>query len=244
MTPDSDLWYVRDGDQVSGPFTAAEVEAKRRSDDLQWFHEVSQDRLIWTSASALTDPVTGESRLGMTAQSSPRGKSGSRRTAVVGVGVVAVLLGLGWFLQDGIPGLGGKSKAAQAILLVLQENDQLAKETVTKAGIKDKPSVYAQAIEEFVSRMSEVSLSDCPADFRVAVRQYLDAWLELREVVRTLPDGFLDGVFVGVLNGFLFGERDGGLARMTGNVKQASQVVKLRFQDVEKIAAAYGVAYP
>ena len=240
----SELWFIRDGEDVSGPFTYTQLDAKRRRGDLQWYHEVSQDRSIWVSASTLTDPSMNDDSTPRTGQkTSSRGKSGMGKTALMGVGGVAMLLGAGWYFQGGIPGFDSQSRAA-AILQVLQENDGVSKETVTKVGIKDTPSVYAQTIEEYVSRMSDVNLSGCPADFRVAFKHHLESWLELREAVRTLPDGFLEGVFVGAINGFLFGELDGGMTRMAGNVKQASKAVKHSFQDVEKISAEYDVVFP
>ena len=113
-----------------------------------------------------------------------------------------------------------------------------------KSGIQDTPSIYAQAIEEYISRMNEVSLSECPAEFRVAYRHYLEAWQDLHDAVETLPDGILDGLLVGAINGFLFGERDFGLSRMAGSVKNASRAVKTEYRNVEAVAAGYDVALP
>ena len=49
MDLDPDLWFVRNGEEVSGPFTVDEIGAKRRSGKIKWFHDLSQDQLIWFS---------------------------------------------------------------------------------------------------------------------------------------------------------------------------------------------------
>ncbi len=49
-----ELWYIRDRNKVTGPFTLEQLDALRRRGQLARFHEVSQDRKTWARASTLT----------------------------------------------------------------------------------------------------------------------------------------------------------------------------------------------
>ena len=46
----SGLWYVRDRDRVTGPFSREQLEAMRRRGQLSRFHQVSQDKQTWVNA--------------------------------------------------------------------------------------------------------------------------------------------------------------------------------------------------
>lgn len=47
-------WYIRNRGQVSGPFNTSELESLRAQGKFARFHEVSEDRQTWVSASSLT----------------------------------------------------------------------------------------------------------------------------------------------------------------------------------------------
>jgi GYF domain 2 len=248
MNEDPDLWYIRDGTQIAGPFTRAEMNARWRRGELTWSREVSQDRLIWVSASTFGGPATEGRSRGEGPSGAPfsSANAGGRSGTVIklGVAILAMVLGLVWVVRDG--GLVSESRASQAaaMLRVLRENDSVSNLTVRAVGVKETPSAYTQAIASYLSRMRAVDTSDCPADFRVAYKHHLEAWEELQAAVGELPDSFLEGVFVGALNGLLRGELDGGMTRMLDSIKRASQEVRDSFREVENIAARSDVALP
>jgi S1-C subfamily serine protease len=90
MSEDIEYWYVRDGNSVTGPFTRAELDEQRAAGTLLWSHEVSQDQIIWVSASTL--PPSGP-------RESPRKAKKRKKRRLILVmasgGAVAILL-LGW----------------------------------------------------------------------------------------------------------------------------------------------------
>jgi hypothetical protein len=59
------LWYVRDRNSVTGPFSLEQLTSLRRRGQLARFHQVSEDRQTWVAASTLTDlfanPPTSDS---------------------------------------------------------------------------------------------------------------------------------------------------------------------------------------
>jgi hypothetical protein len=87
-----------------------------------------------------------------------------------------------------------------------------------------------------------MDMSDCPADFRVAYRQHIRAWQGVQAEVQQLPEGFLDGIFMGALNAILRGEVDGGTSRLENNLKQATQELNRTWEEVERVGAKYGAA--
>lgn len=249
MRSDPELWYVRDGNTISGPFTYGELDASRRRGELQWFHEVSHDQVIWVSASTLkqspTDPSSEPARAwSVIGSSRGRGKPTGAVPFVGGAVTLAGVLGLVWLYQNGALGLSGKANSTEAVRRVLQADDLASKETVHAVGARETPSTYARAIGEYLALMHEVDMTDCPADFRIAFKHHLESWAELGEAVRALPEGFLEGFFVGALNGLLRGENDGGVTRMADEIKRASGAVSATFREVERIAAQYDVVPP
>jgi hypothetical protein len=53
ISEESEFWYVREGDEVTGPFSRDEFMARRQRGEFSWAHEVSTDRIHWVSASDL-----------------------------------------------------------------------------------------------------------------------------------------------------------------------------------------------
>ena len=49
-----EAWYIRDRNKVMGPFDRDQLDVLRRRGQLARFHEVSQDRKTWSSASSLS----------------------------------------------------------------------------------------------------------------------------------------------------------------------------------------------
>lgn len=239
MKSGADLWYVRDGGEVTGPFTTAELAVRRRRGEIQWYHELSHDQLIWVSASA--HPEFLEAGAGPAPGPTPGTRGG--RGAALAFGAAALATAVGLAVLTLRPGGPGNDDAA-AILRVLREDEAVSRETVHAVGAHDSPSNYALAIARYVSRMRAVDTSDCPPEFRVAYKHHLDAWVELQEEVAKLPDDFLEGLFVGMINGLLRREIDGGLTRMGDAIESATKGVNATFREVETIAARHGAALP
>ena len=237
MSHDSDYWYIRDAGNVAGPFTRTELMDRWSRGELEWYHEVSQDGLIWVSASSLSATDLGAVEPGPAKRPAKRPKRHWRWITATVVCIAAVV-GLGW----GYQGCMTQDAQAAAILRVLKEDDRIAKETMSSVAATETPSAYAAAIQTYLMRVRDIDMSDCPADFRVAFKSHLDCWVDLRTALKAIPEDFIQGFSVGFLNSYLFGEKDGGLSRMAGNVQEASRSVKSSFREVEQIAATYGVA--
>lgn len=239
MRSDDGLWYVRDGGETTGPYSAAELEDLRRAGKLDWRHEVSRDQLQWVSATTLDGPRRPTTWGGQ--GPGPGRRRGWPLVAAVG-GVLAA--GLVWAALDSTGGAPSGSTEGAAILRVLEEDEAADQEIMQAVGDAQTPSVYAAAIGAYLDRMAGVDLSECPPRFRVAYRHHLAAWRELKEATEGLPDGFLDGFFAGVLNSILRHEVDGGITRMNDAVAEASREVKRTYREVEAEAARYDVALP
>jgi hypothetical protein len=54
---DATVWYLRFRGRVTGPYDRAQLEALRRRGQLSRFHEVSPDRVAWSSAASLLPQV-------------------------------------------------------------------------------------------------------------------------------------------------------------------------------------------
>lgn len=240
MSYDSDYWYVRDAGNVAGPFTRAQVMDRWGRGELEWYHEVSQDQLIWVSVSTLRSSDSDADEPGPA--KGPAIRPG-RRWRWVGTAVlfIGVLSGLVWVIQ----GAGaGDPETAAAILRVLGEDDRISKETFGSLGTNESPSVYANAIAIYLARVRGVNMADCPADFRVAFKRHLDCWGDLRTAIKAFPEDALQGFAIGFMNAYFFSEKDGGLTRMAANIRQEALNVRDSFREVERIAATYGAALP
>jgi hypothetical protein len=132
-------------------------------------------------------------------------------------------------------------KTKWAIERVLRADEKLYKEGM-KLAPNAAPSHLARAIGVYCDGLDQLDMSDCPADFRVAYRQHVRAWREAQAVVKGLPEGFLQGVFMGVFNALLRGEADGGRGRLEGDLKHAMERVRTTWEEVEKTGAKYGAA--
>jgi hypothetical protein len=130
----------------------------------------------------------------------------------------------------------------KAILAILKEDDRIGKAMQGKIGEDATPSQVAQAINSSCSQAEALDLSKCPAEFRVAYKQHLRAWRDAQAAVQQLPDGFLEGVFMGAMNSLLRDESDGGQKRLEGDLKRAIERVRTSWEEVEKSGAKYGAA--
>lgn len=138
-------------------------------------------------------------------------------------------------------GRSEEQKFRDGMLRVLKADQELgAKRDLVSPKIAS-PSQLANSIGQYCAAMDKLDMSDSPAEFRVAYRHHMRAWSILEVAVRQLPEDFLEGTLVGLLNG-LTGEVDGGYSRMMEAVRTAQQEVLATYQDVEKIAGKYGAA--
>lgn len=95
MPEEIEYWYVRAANTVTGPFTRAELDAQRDRGYLAWFHEVSQDCMVWVSASTLPPTRAGEKAGG-----AGRTRRGAKLLAA-GTLALTACVGLGWAFWDG-----------------------------------------------------------------------------------------------------------------------------------------------
>jgi hypothetical protein len=102
------------------------------------------------------------------------------------------------------------------------------------------PGQIAWLIEQYCVALERLDMSDCPSDFRVAYKQHMRAWREAHVAVNEIPDGFVDGLVVGFMNGLVRGERDGGLGRMESKLRNAEDRIRTTWEVVERIAGQYG----
>jgi len=139
------------------------------------------------------------------------------------------------------PAQSEAEKTKQAILRVLRADQHFAKKRESLPP-NSTPSQIAWAVGQYCNDLERLDMADCPADFRVAYRHHMGAWREAQAAVQQLPDGFLEGVFMGAMNGLLRGESDGGTSRLEGGLKRALERVGDTWIEVEKIGAKYGAA--
>lgn len=134
-----------------------------------------------------------------------------------------------------------EDKQKDAVLRVLRADDEHSKQW---RGLPQNapPSKVARSLASYCSAMEQIDTSDCPADFRVAYTQHIRAWRDVQAAVAQLPDGFLDGFFMGLFNGVVRRELDGGANRLEGNLNRAIERVRATWEEVEKIGAKYGAA--
>lgn len=131
-------------------------------------------------------------------------------------------------------------KNKQVILRVMREDTQASKKRNLPPNLP--PSQVAYAIGQYCTDLERLEMADCPADFRIAYRQHARAWREAQAAIQQLPDGFLEGFFMGAMNSLLRREDDGGTRRLEGELKRSLERVRITWEEVEKIGARYGAA--
>jgi hypothetical protein len=247
MTHDYQMWQVRSGDQVTGPFTLSELDDLRQRGELTWSHEVSEDGLIWVSASTLKAPppgirVNSPDSSASKRLSSEHGGSGRGAAVLFAMVIVAMATGLIWRMRDVV--FGYDPQGAEAISRVSLEHASASKEYLEPIRAQDLPSSKARAVAAYNSRLRAVEIADCPVEFQEAFKNRLSALQELHRALDELPDTFLEGLFTGALNGLKRHEADGGTTRMVTSVTRALESVQSTEQEVKKIAATYDVSWP
>ncbi len=240
MRVKSDRWYVRDAGRITGPFKRVDLENRCLRGELDWFHEVSRDRVIWVSALTITNPGVGDAEPG--SEKGASGPAGPRRK-VMAVGLIGLAaVGIAWVGWAALDEEGKAAQAAQdAIARVIEQSDEAARSMKEVLVDQQKYAVKARAIDLYVARMRSLELSDCPSDFRDAFSRYLDSCERLGEGLRALPEGSLEEFIEGFRNGFRFQELDGGLSRMNASIRKAAERVETDYQQVEELARKYGV---
>ena len=151
MTHEMEWWYVRCGDDVTGPFTRSEIARRLADGDLRSSDEVSQDQVSWDAISSLS---LGRSQRG-------RGRRGSPTQAIAlgALGVVTFLF-LGWALTADGPnpndGLGENEEPERS-------EDQDTEDLAPVVGaVSRRPSqavASAEAVEEIASAIGFVVLT-------------------------------------------------------------------------------------
>jgi hypothetical protein len=138
-------------------------------------------------------------------------------------------------------GQSESTRTRNAILRVIRADEELGSKRDSLPS-NATPSQIAAEIVNYCSALERLDMSDCPADFRVAYRHHMTAWREVQGAVQQMPDGFVDGVFMGAINSLIRGEMDGGMGRMQGDLQRGLEKVQSTWFEVEKIGANYGAA--
>jgi hypothetical protein len=153
--------------------------------------------------------------------------------------VLAVAAGIACSLTAGCT--SSEEKAKQNILRVLRADKDLAKKRDSLTP-NAAPGQIAWSVGQYCNDLERLDMSDCPPDFQVAYRHHMGAWREAQAAIQALPDGFLEGLFMGAMNRILRGERDGGVHRLEIGLNRALERVRDTWIEVEKIGARYGAA--
>lgn len=138
-------------------------------------------------------------------------------------------------------GPSATERTRSEILQVLQADRDVSKKNIGALPTNAGTTRTAAAIDVYLAAMEKLDLSACPADFRVAFRNHVQAWREAQTVIKQLPDGLLEGLLMGAFNGVL-GESDGGQGRMNEALQQAQERIRSTYEEVEKIGVKYGAA--
>ncbi len=167
---------------------------------------------------------------------------------------IAIFIGLGimlvWFSSSKEASIEKKipkeEKTAekiweQAISKVMDQDIELKKE-LQSISKDNSPSQVAGIIERYCHSLQKLDIADCPAKFKVALRHYINALKNFVEELQKLPNDPVEAVVMGFFNGLFRGEVDGGLGRLENNFKQAFSKVTTTWEELERVAAQYGVA--
>ena len=151
-----------------------------------------------------------------------------------------MLTGLGWLLHGN--SAASTTAEREAVRNILKVNIETANETINRPGIEG-PKATGEAINEYMTRMNDVDLSGCPATFRVAFKHYLATWNDLRRLGK-VPRQLRRGACSGRVQRLLPLRKRRGTDRMSAEIQEALKSVQHSYEEVEKIAAGYGVVYP
>lgn len=94
-----------------------------------------------------------------------------------------------------------------------------------------KPYQIAWIYKGYCNDLRRIDLSSCPPDFIVAFRHHVEAWESYQLAIEALPEGFSEQ-----LSDFL----SGNSSAKEENIKEAQEMVRDTYMEVEKIAAEYG----
>lgn len=129
----------------------------------------------------------------------------------------------------------------RAISRVMDKEIKLKKE-IQNSSENLTPSQRIEMLKQYCDNFQKLDISDCPANFKIALKHYMSALQNFLEEIQKLPTSFAEGFVMGFFNKLLRGELDGGISRLENNFKQALNRVNTTWEEVEKIAAQYGVA--
>ena len=122
------------------------------------------------------------------------------------------------------------SSDAKANEAVLRQDD------TTTDNLPENPR---EAMVLVVKRMRAIDTSKCPNNFRAAYERHIQAWEGARDQILSEPDGILESLFVGFING-LSGDFSGGAVDMANAREYWSFQIKSTFNEVLAIAIEYG----
>jgi|GEM_PF-2589362 len=241
-------WYYELNNQEKGPVKFSTVTALVENGTLSpkslvWFEKLDQ----WQPVSSVVDlqPFlpSANSTLSWSIDVTGHKSTGSRanrswhkfgiKAALLMIGLACVGLAIYAYRQS-----SGDDVKQTAIYAVLQNEQNLGR---TKLGGENAGEI-ADSIRTFVADASAQELKDCPPDFRVAYRRYVESMSELARTLDKLPDTFEEGVLLGMLNFASDTETDGAANGLTGELASALKNAEASWRHVEDIALEHDVA--
>lgn len=163
-------------------------------------------------------------------------KGAARSFAVTGITCASVALAaaLGTLLLGTGTGLTGNPEAA-AIEKVLKRDTAIVREAKTRF-----PNDAAAGTHYVAEQMQRIDTSNCPAEFRLAFQQHVNAWHQSIPYVQadTPLNAFFEGLYAGVTEDY----RALGMANHQANL--AREQVNSTYREVLNSAAVFGARIP
>lgn len=144
---------------------------------------------------------------------------------IIGAAIVLILL-----IRSCFP---GDARSIENVLELDHRNEVLLQQQIATGANK------IQAITSTVEKMRAIDLSGCPSDFREAYVRNTAAWRDLALQLKQEPDGVMEELFVGFVNG-LGGELDGGVKKQKNARDAKLNAISTTWTDVEASAVRHG----
>lgn len=156
--------------------------------------------------------------------------------AITGIvtAAVAIVASLGVLLLGLAGGFGGNPEAA-AIEKVLKQSAAVSRDAQRRF-----PDDYPAQARYFAIELQKIDTRSCPPEFRVAFQDNIDAWeTAIPYLAANTPlTMFLEGFYGGLTNDF------SGVGFSDYQARLAIQNIKDTYQQLKRIAAAYGARIP
>jgi hypothetical protein len=171
---------------------------------------------------------------GILSRRTPDPKARPLAIAGISTGALALVVVLGIVMSGPGGGTSGNREAA-AIEKVLEQKNRVYRDAA-----KNFKGSTADAARHFARELQKIDTRNCPAEFRVAHQDLVNAWGTSIPYLAadTMLTSFLEG-FVGGLTGDF-----SGVGRSSQQAELATQHLQGAHQSLHRIAVAYGAKIP